>query len=101
MRAVFVILILAVVGLIAAIQLGLINVRQTQAAKSPSLSAENGVIRAEAGQTPEFDVETGSIGVGTRQANITVPQVEVGKAQTTVNVPTVEVNKPAEPAAQP
>lgn len=101
MRAVFVILILAVVGLIAAIQLGLIDIRQTQAAKTPTVTAENGVIRAEAGQAPEFDVETGSIGVGTREANVTVPQVEVGKTETTVKVPTVEVNKPAEPSAKP
>lgn len=101
MRAVFVILILAVIGLIAAIQLGLIDVRQTRPATTPSVTAENGVIRAEAGQAPAFDVETGSIGVGTREANITVPQVEVGKGQATVNLPTVEVNKPKDAAPQP
>lgn len=100
MRAVFVILILAVVALIAAIQLGLINVTQTRPAETPSVSAENGVIRAEAGQAPAFDVETGTIGVGTREANVAVPNVEVTKGQATVKLPTVEVQKPAEPGQQ-
>lgn len=46
MRAIFVILILAVVALIAAIQLGLISITQTQPATPPTVSAENGAIRA-------------------------------------------------------
>lgn len=101
MRAIFVLLIVAVIGLIAAIQLGLINITQTQPATAPSVTAENGVIRAEPGQTPAFDVETGTVGVGTREANVVVPQVEVTKGQATVKVPTVEVNKPADTPAKP
>lgn len=96
MRAIFLLLIVAVVGLIAAIQLGLIDIRQTREAAPPSVTADNGVIRAEAGQAPAFDVETGTVGVGTREANIAVPQVEVTRSQATVEVPTVEVKK-AEP----
>ncbi|WP_037499084.1 hypothetical protein [Sphingomonas jaspsi] len=101
MRAIFVLLIVAVIGLIAAIQFGLINITQTQPATTPTVTAENGVIRAEPGQAPAFDVETGTVGVGTREANVVVPQVEVTKGQATVKVPTVEVNKPADAPAKP
>lgn len=101
MRAIFVLLIVAVIGLIAAIQLGLIDIRQTQPATAPSVIAENGVIRAEPGQAPAFDVETGTVGVGTRETNVTVPNLEVTKAQATVNVPSLEVNKPADAPPKP
>lgn len=81
MRAIFLMLIVAVVGLIAAIQLGLVDISQTRPAEAPSISVESGVIRAEAGQTPAFDVETGSVGVTVRDANVAVPVVEVKRAE--------------------
>lgn len=96
MRAIFVILILAVVALIGAIQLGLISITQTQPATAPTVSAENGAIRAEAGQAPAFKVETGEVGLGTKDANVAVPKVQVVKDQATVKVPAVEVRKAGE-----
>lgn len=96
MRAILLILILAIVAAIAAIATGLVNVSQTQEAKVPTLEAGNGAIRAESGQAPRFDVETGSVGLGTREANVAVPKVEVKRDQATVAVPTVEVRPPAE-----
>ena len=71
MRAILLILIVAVVALIAAVQTGLIDIRQTRprgradgrdgkAARSPPRP----------GRRPAFDVETGSIGVGTRDAKV-------------------------------
>lgn len=98
MRAIFIILILAVVALIAAIQLGLISITQTQPASAPTVTADNGAIRAEAGQAPEFKVETGKIELGTREANVAVPKVEVTKDNATVNVPAVEVRRAGESA---
>jgi hypothetical protein len=94
MRAILLILILAIVAAIAAIATGLVNVSQTQGAKVPTVEANDGSIRAEPGQVPRFDVETGSVGVGTREANVAVPKVEVKRDQATVAVPTVEVRPP-------
>ena len=89
MRAIFLILIVAVVGLIAAIYFGLLDITQTRSAKAPMIAAEGGKISATGGQTPKFEVETGSVGVGTRAQNVTVPTV-------TVAVPVVEVRRPAD-----
>lgn len=100
MRAVLLILILAVVALIAAIQTGLINVTQTQSATAPTVEAGDGAIRTQAGQAPKFEVETGSVGVGTREANVAVPEVEVKRGQATVKVPAVEVKRAGEEANQ-
>lgn len=96
MRAILLILIIAIVGLIAAIATGLINVSQTQEARVPTLEAGNGAIRAQGGQPPAFEVQTGSVGVGTREANVAVPTVQVKRDQATVKVPSVEVRRPQE-----
>ena len=70
MRAILLILIIAVVALIAALQTGLININQTRPATAPTVEAGDGAIRTQAGQAPAFEVETGSVGVGTREANV-------------------------------
>lgn len=97
MRAILLILILAVVALIAAVATGLIDISQTREARVPSVEASNGAIRAEGGQSPAFEVQTGSVEVGTRDANVAVPKVEVKPSQTTVKVPSVEVRGAKEP----
>lgn len=77
MRAVLFILILAVVAVIIAVATGFLDISQTRQAEVPTVSAtENGVV-AQGGQAPAFDVETGSVTVGTRQANVAVPVPEV------------------------
>lgn len=96
MRAILLVLIIAVVALIAAIQTGLIDVSQTRGARAPHVEASNGAIRARAGQSPAFEVQTGSVEVGTRDANVAVPTVEVKRGQTSVTVPVVEVRRPEE-----
>ena len=98
MRAVLLILILGVVALIAAISLGLVDFTQTRGAKPPTLQAEDGTIRAVPGQTPAFEVETGTVGVGSRETNV-VAAVGPVRGQTTVAVPTVEVRRPADAEA--
>ena len=100
MRAVLLILILAVVALIAAIQTGLINISQTRPAAAPEVEAADGKIQTRAGQAPAFEVETGSIGVGTRTANVAVPEVQVKRGQATVEVPAVEVRRAGEEATR-
>ena len=96
MRAVFLILILGVVALIALIASGLVNVSQTREARAPQVEAVDGSIRAEAGQSPAFAVQTGSVEVGTREANVAVPKIEVKRDAAQVKVPSVKVRQPEE-----
>lgn len=82
MRTIILVLILAVVALIIAIQTGFLDIRQTRGAEAPDISANASGVTASGGQTPQFDVETGKVAVGTRPENVTV------------QVPTVEVQGP-------
>jgi hypothetical protein len=89
MRAVILVLILAVVAAIVLVATGLININQTRPAEAPSVSVNSNGVTATGGQTPAFDVETGTVSVGTNQANVQVP------------VPSVRVNPADENKAQP
>jgi flagellar basal body-associated protein FliL len=97
MRAIFLILIVAVVALIAAVATGFLDISQTREAKAPAIEAGSGTIRAQAGQTPAFEVQTGSVEVGMREANVAVPKLEVKPDTARVKVPQVQV-RPAEEA---
>ena len=77
MRAIILILILLVVAVLIAVASGFLDINQIRGAKVPEVStAENGVT-ATGGQAPAFDVETGSVAVGTTRANVVVPTVKV------------------------
>ena len=89
MRTVILVLILAVVALIVAIQTGFLDIRQTRSAEVPGISANEGGVTATGGQAPAFDVQTGKVAVGTRDENVTV------------QMPTVEIQRPAENQAVP
>jgi hypothetical protein len=97
MRAILLILILGVVALIAAIATGYLDINQTRGARAPAVEAGGGTIRATGGQSPAFEVQTGSVEVGSREANVDVPRVEVKRNKTKVDVPVVEVRRPEEP----
>ena len=84
MRAAILILIVAVVALIVAIQAGLLDITQTRGAQAPEISADGNGVTATGGQTPAFDVETGKVAICSKDQNVTV------------KVPTVEVRRPAE-----
>src|SRR5262245_26021163 len=96
MRAILLILILAVVGLIAAFATGYLDISQTRGARAPTVEASGGAIRATGGQPPAFEVQTGSVEVGQREANVAVPKVEVKRDTAKVNVPVVEVRRAQE-----
>jgi hypothetical protein len=87
MRAILLILIVLVAALIVAFATGLLDVTQTRTAKAPDVAATSNGISASGGQAPAFDVETGSVTVGAKQANVTVP------------VPTLNVNPANEQGA--
>lgn len=76
MRALIFILILVVASAIVAIATGFLDITQTRGARVPQVSAEDGVT-ARGGQTPAFDIETGSVSVGRTRTNVVVPKVTV------------------------
>ena len=84
MRTLFLILIIAVLALIAAIATNLIDIRQTRPAQVPQVSAGDNGVTATGGQAPAFEVQTGTVSVGAKPANVTVP------------LPQVSVNPPAD-----
>jgi hypothetical protein len=90
MRALILILIIVILAIIAAVATGFLDINQIRGAKAPGVTATRNGVTAKGGQPPAFDVETGSVKVGTRQTTVTVPSLEVQKAgqnqaATTVN----------------
>ena len=82
MRKIILVLIIAIVALIAAIQLNLLSFRQDRPAAVPGVEVTSNGITATGGQTPTFEVQTGTVAVGTRDATVAVP------------VPTLRVRSP-------
>ncbi|HVL79787.1 MAG TPA: hypothetical protein VM346_10950 [Sphingomicrobium sp.] len=93
MRAILLVLILAVVAIIVAIASGLVDITQTRGARAPAVATGDNGVAVRGGQSPAFDIETGSVAVGTREANVVVPRVRVEPGSATVQVPTVEVRR--------
>ena len=79
MRAILFILIIVVLVVIAGIATGFLNINQIRGAKAPQISTTGNGVTARGGQTPAFDVETGSVKVGTKQATVKVPALVVEK----------------------
>jgi hypothetical protein len=77
MRAVIFILVIVVLAVIAAIATGFVDINQIRGAKAPEISATHNGVVAKGGQAPAFDVETGSVKIGTGQATVKVPKLEV------------------------
>lgn len=81
------ILILGVLIILAGLGTGFIDIDQIRGAKAPDISAtQNGVV-AKGGQTPAFDVETGSVTVGTKDQTVKVPEVRVDQPADNQAVP--------------
>ena len=80
MRAVLLVLILAVVVIIGAVATGFLDISQVRGARAPDIDASRNGVTASGGQAPSFDIETGSVGVGTRDAAIKVPEIRVNPA---------------------
>ncbi|MEO7655633.1 MAG: hypothetical protein ABIS23_08110 [Sphingomicrobium sp.] len=93
MRAIIVILILAVLVILAGLGTGFIDIDQIRGAKAPEVSATHNGVVATGGQTPAFDIETGSVTVGAKDATVKVPEVRV-------NQPADNQTAPAANAAQ-
>lgn len=79
MRALLFILIIAVIGIIAAVSTGFLNINQIRGAAAPQVTATRNGVTAKGGQPPAFDVETGSVKVGSKEATVKVPTLVVEK----------------------
>ena len=77
MRAILFILILIVAAALAAIWTGFLDIDQVSPARAPNVDVSSSGVSASNGQAPTFDIETGSVAVGTRSANVTLPTVQV------------------------
>ena len=77
MRALLIILIIAVVAVLVAVGTGFLDINQTRDAKAPELSATRNGVTAKGGQAPAFDVQTGSVKVGTKETKVKVPALVV------------------------
>ena len=82
MRAILLILILAVVVLIVAIATGFLDINQIRGAKAPDIDASRNGVTATGGQAPAFDIETGSVAVGTRRSQCRGPDARGEAART-------------------
>jgi hypothetical protein len=79
MRAIIFILIIIVLLVIAAIATGFLNIDQIRGVKAPQLSTTGHGVTAQGGRAPAFDVQTGSVKVGAKSANVKVPTLIVEK----------------------
>ena len=80
MRAILLVLILAVVAIIGLVASGLVDIRQVRGAQAPDVDASRNGVTASGGQAPAFDIETGTVSVGTRDATVKVPALRVNRA---------------------
>ncbi|HET7575901.1 MAG TPA: hypothetical protein VFK19_04955 [Sphingomicrobium sp.] len=79
MRIVIFVLVIVVLAFIAALATGYLDIDQLRGAKAPQLSTtDNGVV-AQGGQTPTFDVQTGSVRIGAQEKTVKVPKLVVEK----------------------
>ena len=81
MRAVIFILIILVILALIAIWTGFLDINQIRGAQAPQISATHNGVTAKGGQAPAFDVETGSVKVGTSQTTVKVPSLQVQPPQ--------------------
>ncbi len=89
MRAIILVLVILILAVIAAIATGFVDINQIRGAKAPEISATRNGVTAKGGQAPAFDVETGSVKVGTANTTVKVPKLEVvppeNQAAATIN----------------
>ena len=80
MRAVLFIIIVGVLVIIAGVASGFVSVSKIRGGEVPQVTASRNGIVAKGGQAPSFDVETGSVKVGTAQTTMNMPTLQIQKA---------------------
>lgn len=86
MRAILVLIGLALLAVVVLMAIGMIRIEQQQGASLPRLT-----VGAEGGQLPKFKAETGTVGIGTTNKTVQVPTVEM--TNKTVAVPEIQVKQ--------
>ena len=81
MRAVLFVIIIAIIAVVAALATGFLSINQIRGGQAPEVSATSNGVTAKGGQAPSFDVQTGSVKVGSKETTVKVPTLEVQKAQ--------------------
>lgn len=79
MRTVIFILVVIILFAIAAIATGFVDINQIRGAKAPEVTTTQNGIVTKGGQAPAFDVQTGSVTVGSKETTVKVPALEVQK----------------------
>jgi hypothetical protein len=79
MRAVIFILVIVILVVIAGIATGFLDINQIRGARAPQVAATGNGITTRGGQAPVFDVQTGSVKVGTQEKTVKVPTLVVEK----------------------
>jgi hypothetical protein len=79
MRAVIFILVIVILLVIAGIATGFLDINQIRGPKAPQVAATGNGIMTKGGQAPAFDVQTGSVKVGTQEKTVKVPTLVVEK----------------------
>lgn len=100
MRAVILVLMLLIVGAIALVATGFVNVNQTQPAQAPGVAVGSDGVVVKGGQKPEFEVQTGRIEVGSGKATIPVPEIRVAPGGNGNAPAQPQPAQPAQPAGQ-
>lgn len=80
MRAVLFIIIVGVAVILAGVATGFVSVSKIRGGEVPQVTASRNGIVAKGGQAPSFDVETGSVKVGTAPTNMIIPTLQIQKA---------------------
>ena len=79
MRAVLLISIVVIAAVIAAVATGFLNISQKQATEAPQVGAAGNGVSSQGGRPPAFEVETGSIRVGSKDTSVKLPTLEVSR----------------------
>jgi len=79
MRTAILILVIIILAIIVAIATGFLDINQIRGAQAPQVSATHNGVVAKGGQAPAFDVQTGSVTVGSKETTVKVPALEVQK----------------------
>ncbi|HUP67719.1 MAG TPA: hypothetical protein VM145_05885 [Sphingomicrobium sp.] len=79
MRTIIFILVIIILVAIAAIATGFVDINQIRGAQAPAVSTTHNGVVTKGGQAPAFDVQTGSVTVGTKDTTVKVPALEVQK----------------------
>ena len=77
MRAVLFVIIIAVLAVLAALATGFLDINQIRGARAPQLSTTSNGVTAKGGQAPAFDVQTGSVKVGSKESTVKMPTLQV------------------------